>query len=440
MADPTQFARDAIKSGVKAVLPSTSPLRVSMLEKEKRDAEQLAVDEANNLVMKRNPVALPPQALDIVDPNIPVTPAAQVASAQTAPTQQVTTREPSAVTVAQPVAPVAPSPVMGSADTGFDKIAGQMDTLQKQAEDDYKERQEFAKQKYIEVEAQLNKINENPVQLDQRSLWAKSSTGQKIVLALGALLSSVNPAGAKAFQENIQSTIDNDLKAQMDAINAQREDKKSLLSQLKSITGDIDSAAAAYKSQVYGILANKLQLTAQKAQSQRQREQAMMNYSLAAEQRDIERAKLLQTLEEKQVKGGIPGYEGQVTDPVAARAFKQSIAEKPQVVNEIDNLLKINDQFLGGALSPSARASAQQSQNLLIGKLREAIAGPGTLSETDRALLEDAIANPTDFFSLGSSNKIKLQKLKKTYENSLDANAAALGLKKVGKPASFQGK
>ena len=70
--------------------------------------------------------------------------------------------------------------------------------------------------------------------------------------------------------------------------------------------------------------------------------------------------------------------------------------------------MTINEQFMGGSLSPSARASAKQSQNLLLGKLRVAIVGPGTMSETDKDILEEAIANPTNFFSLGSSNKIIL--------------------------------
>lgn len=101
--------------------------------------------------------------------------------------------------------------------------------------------------------------------------------------------------------------------------------------------------------------------------------------------------------------------------------------------------MSINKQF-GSSLSPSARASAKQSQNLLIGKLREAIVGPGTLSETDRDLLEKAIANPTDFFTLASSNEIKLNKLKESYNNALSAHASALGLKEEGKPSSFRKK
>lgn len=422
------FSKTAEISALPKKSSSPKPLPISQ--------RAVPAEEENYVLADRGVPAQTPAELqqDIVDPNIPVTP-----PSQTVNTQQAATRTPALETPIQSEALERTTPQLTGADAGFDAIAKQQDQFQKSLEEDYKKRDEFAKQKYSEVENKLKQIEANPIQLDNRSLWAKSSTGQKIVLALGAVLSSLNPNSAKAFQDNIRQTIDNDLKVQMDAINNQRAEKNSLLNQLKGITGDMDSAAAAYKSQIYGILANKLQLTAQKAQSKLQREQAIMNYNLAAEQRDIERAKVIQTLREKKEEGSIPGYEGQVKDPVAARAFREKIAEKPQVMGEIDNLLKINKQF-GSSLSPSARASAKQSQNILIGKLREAIAGPGTLSEGDRSLLEDAIANPTDFFTLGSSNQIKLEKLKKTYENAINTHAQALGLKQIGKPSSFQGK
>jgi hypothetical protein len=50
------------------------------------------------------------------------------------------------------------------------------------------------------------------------------------------------------------------------------------------------------------------------------------------------------------------------------------------------------------------------------------------MSEGDRSLMEDAIANPTDLFSLKSSNKIKLEKLKQAIKRKLDASATSYGL------------
>lgn len=102
----------------------------------------------------------------------------------------------------------------------------------------------------------------------------------------------------------------------------------------------------------------------------------------------------------------------------------------PGVKSEIQNLLSINNKFLGGALSTDARASAQQSQNMLIGKLRTLIVGPGAVNESEYKLLRDAISNPTDFFSLKSSNALKLKQLEKAIESKVEANIRAYGLKK----------
>lgn len=430
MADPTQPLRDKVKAGVKSLLPVNSPINQSIEAEKQKESQRIATEEANNLVMQRSQPNLPQEAIDFVDPEIPITPVQQKVS-----TQSAATRSPAEIA---PTSVSSPQPQLASADAAFDKIATEQDRLQKFTEDDFKARQLNADNKEKELNDQLAKINANPVQIDNRSLWAKSSTGQKIVLGLGALLSSLSSSGAKAFQDNIQQTIDTDLKLQVDALNQQRADKNSLLAQIQKTVGDKDAAAAAYKSQIYGIIANKLSLQAQKAQSKLQRDQAIMNYNLANEQKQIEMAKFKQTLIEKQDEGSIPGFEGMVKDPVAAREFRNKLAEKPNVLKEIDNLASINEQFLGGALSPSANASAKQSQNLLIGKLREAIVGPGTLSETDRDLLEKAIANPTDFFTLKSSNKIKLDKLKQSYNNALASHASALGLKEQGKPLSFK--
>lgn len=448
MADPTQINREAVAAGLKKLVPDNSPLAQSgssaIYEEDKTKAEmrrnaaaQGIPSEEENLVQLREQPTTQQMQQDFVDPNIPVTPPASTPAKVEQPKESITAQTQEANRL--PATDSKPTGYTSSPDAAFDTIAKQQDVFQKSLEEDMKRREEFAQQKTKEVEDQLAKINANPQQLDNRSLWAKSSTGQKVVLALGALLSSLSPNSAKSFQEGIQKTIDNDLKAQTDAINNQREDKKSLLSQLKTITGDLDAAQSAYKSQVYGVLANKLQLQAQKAQSQLQRQQALQSYEIAKQNSEVEKAKLYQKLKEKQDQGGINGFEGQVKDPVAAREFRAKIAEKPQVENEIKNLLSINKQFLGGALSPSSRASATQSQNLLIGKLREAIVGPGTLSESDRTLLENAIANPTDFFSLGSSNEIKLKKLLKSYDNALNTHAESLGLKKIGRPTSFKG-
>ena len=81
-------------------------------------------------------------------------------------------------------------------------------------------------------------------------------------------------------------------------------------------------------------------------------------------------------------------------------------------------------------MSASASATAESAALRLQGGLRVAMLGPGTVNDSERQLLVDAISNPTNLFSLKGSNKIRLDSLKKAYQNKIDANAKALGLTK----------
>jgi hypothetical protein len=61
---------------------------------------------------------------------------------------------------------------------------------------------------------------------DDRSLWEKSSTGQKLLLLVGGFLSSASSEGAKAFRDNVQRSIDTDLALQNKKLDSLKESKK----------------------------------------------------------------------------------------------------------------------------------------------------------------------------------------------------------------------
>lgn len=64
----------------------------------------------------------------------------------------------------------------------------------------------------------------------------------------------------------------------------------------------------------------------------------------------------------------------------------------------------------------------------LKGKLRLPLIGPGAVSEYEQGILKEAIADPTAFFSLESSNLIKLRTLKAIVERSPKIHGDTLGL------------
>jgi demethoxyubiquinone hydroxylase (CLK1/Coq7/Cat5 family) len=391
-------------------------------------SQRATPDEADNLVMQRTPAPVETMVQDVVDPEIPITPAQQTVS-----TQQAATRAPAELA---PTSIPAPQPMVSSADTSYDAIAGQLDQQQSMLEKEKAERIAEANKKSLQVQEQLDKINANPVQIDNRSLWAKSSTGQKVVLAMGALLSSLNPNSAKAFQDTIQSTIETDLKLQMDALNSQRADKNSLLAQMEKITGDRDAASNAYRAQIYGILSNKLSLTAQKAQSKQQREIALMNADLAKQKQMMEFSEMQTKLEEKRSEGTIPGYSGTIKDAAEARKFKDAVTASENITNALTSLKEIN-KIPFKSLRPQARADAESALGQITAELKT-FKELGTLDKGVEALVDKMIQNPTNFFSFDSSNKSKIMNFQKYITDGLNKKAQVLGLKAEGVPSTFR--
>ena len=121
----------------------------------------------------------------------------------------------------------------------------------------------------------------------------------------------------------------------------------------------------------------------------------------------------------------VPGYgvAGAADD---AKQMKAILKDTELAKAGIRDLMKIAET--GSSLSPSDRARAQTIQQVLVGQLRVPLTGPGAMSEGDRKLLENAIANPTTVFSLTSSNKIKLKELNKALDRAVAAHAKAFGL------------
>src|SRR5690606_10189536 len=80
------------------------------------------------------------------------------------------------------------------------------------------------------------------------------------------------------------------------------------------------------------------------------------------------------------------------------------------------------------SVRPGAIAEAKTTAQTLIGKLRLELVGPGALSDREVQLLEDIIANPTKLLTLDSSNKVKLETLKKRLDTSLRESLRSEGL------------
>lgn len=133
----------------------------------------------------------------------------------------------------------------------------------------------------------------------------------------------------------------------------------------------------------------------------------------------------------------VPGA-GLALTKEAARDLRKLNTELEPAIQQIERLKAIN-QIPGRSLSPKLRAEAAQIQRTLIGSLRVALTGPGPLNATEQELLKDAIANPTDFFSVGSLTLQKLDTLQNALDSKLTSAQRAAGIEPINQQQAGAG-
>jgi hypothetical protein len=106
---------------------------------------------------------------------------------------------------------------------------------------------------------------------------------------------------------------------------------------------------------------------------------------------------------------------GLAASPEAAKEVKESIATNDSAMRSIGELEKMG---FGSRFSIKDRARAKALTTTLTGALRVALTGPGTMSDSDRAIIQDVVADPTAIFSWGPSTKAKLATLKKVLSDA----------------------
>jgi len=139
------------------------------------------------------------------------------------------------------------------------KAAVEASATQKKLEQENKDIEEKAKSTEAILTQKDQEIKD--FKWDNRSLWDKSTTGQKIALLVGGFLSSYSNQGAAAFRENVQRSIDMDLAQQNKKLDALKDSKKmseTLLGQLRQQLGDNEKANMAWQSLIYQKLGSEL--------------------------------------------------------------------------------------------------------------------------------------------------------------------------------------
>ena len=438
---------------IKHLIPSNSPIGQTIEENKRKEEEQLATDEANNLVMQREEAPLPGAVHEmnaIAQGNIP-----QVVPAQQIQPQEAFVNPGEAKASRSPADLGGNIPSLNNSDygRGLDMEASELARQGKQESDAYQTQinainqtqqdlQKLNQQKQEEeakllLEKDQADRSANAFKYEKKNFFSGKSTWEKVLGGVGMFLGSLTPEGAKNVAKIIESEIDRDLKMQEREHQILKDKASTAANSLASLEKKYGSRQVALLQRKNDMLEmvkarlSQIEANSKGGLARAKAQQGKEAIDMKVRENNLKSYELMRKVKQEEQDGRIPGYEGVINDATAARQMREQISEMPGIKSEIRNLLDINNKFLGGALSTDARASAQQSQNMLIGKLRVMIVGPGAVNESEYKLLRDAISNPTDFFSLKSSNSLKLKQLEKAIDSKVQANLSAYGLKKT---------
>lgn len=126
-----------------------------------------------------------------------------------------------------------------------------------------------------------------------------------------------------------------------------------------------------------------------------------------------------------------PEFKGTAPSSKEAELFRDQYKIVLDSRRDITRLLEIAGMGKAMQQSPNIKAEADQLARSVQGALRLDILGPGTVSEPDRKLLESLVRNPTDIFSLQSSNTKSLEGLLSRATNGIKTRAQSLGLQTI---------
>jgi hypothetical protein len=132
-----------------------------------------------------------------------------------------------------------------------------------------------------------------------------------------------------------------------------------------------------------------------------------------------------------------PEFRGTAPTEKEATDFRDQYSNVLTSRRNIQRLLEIAQMGKATQQTPEIKAEAEQLARAAQGALRLDIIGPGTVTDNDRKLLENIVRNPTDIFSLQSSNVKSLKSLLERAGSGIESKAKSIGLE-VLKPTQQQ--
>ena len=267
---------------------------------------------------------------------------------------------------------------------------------------------------------------------DNKSVWEKSSTGQKVALAIGGFLSSLSPRSAEAFQNSIQTTLQNDLdqqKANYMSLKEKGKELQSYYGQLVQKFGSEQAADMAMMSAKMQMIQNKLKVTADTAQSKLVAANALKGFELTDAQMGKYKAEAAKLATEQQ-SNLIPGYTNTITDKTKRAKFEETLAQKKTLdmtLTDLDTLVSGSGEAIPFTEKSDRARQLVQDAQLQMKEIKKL----GVLSGDDAKRLDDYISNPS-LFKSDARMKAQISGMKDLANKALKAQEFSLGLKPIG--------
>lgn len=318
-------------------------------------------------------------------------------------------------------------------------------------------------QKYQEnlshIDTEVNALKEDIANshIDPNQYWSGDKDGNgghsKIAAGIGMILAGFNPTNRpNAAIDFLQKQMD----ANIDSQKANLQSKHNLLGAFQKQYGDLNQATTMMRLTMNDQLQNQLGIAAAKAASPLAKAaadnaigQLKQKYAVDAQKFATQRTIAQLTATVKQDPSKMDAYLNalEVADPAKAKEMRGravpgiGFANTPEDAKEIKEMgagvksakagisqLKELMKVPFKSVRPDTIAKANTIQQTLVGALRLPLTGPGAMSEGEREMLKDIIANPTKIFSLDSSNQIKLDNLASTLDQKFADAARSRGL------------
>lgn len=315
-----------------------------------------------------------------------------------------------------------------------DQLAGIQDA-QKRADD--------ALLKYEEGASQLKSFS-----IDPGRYWKNQSVADKVGIGIALILGAFGSGQTNRAAEIINDAIAQDVNAQKADFEAKRQavsEQKNAYALFYKVYNDKNMALSAAKLDALNKAKLQLDINASKyAGAAATAEYAQASAKLAAEiakqkqelagLAQLESDPLAAGLTKEQREAYVPKLNNKIPHGLMVfgtneekKQTRTALVEAADAVDAIDSLRRIAATNLK-TISPSERAKAQTNVQVLIGKLRIPLTGPGVLTDAEQERLLKIIPNPTDVFQLSDVTQARLNELEARLVNGAQNKARAIGL------------